>query len=68
LIPKQKASPGRKRNDDRQTLNGLLVVLKTGCTGEDVPRAYGSPATCWRRFYTWSQDGTWGRMLHALLS
>jgi len=44
LIPKQKLGPGRKRNDDRQTLNGILFVLKTGCTWADVPRVHGSPA------------------------
>jgi transposase len=67
-IPKQKPGPGRKRNDDRQTLNGILFVLKSGCTWEDVPRVYGSPATCWRRFCAWSKDGTWERMWRALLS
>jgi transposase len=68
LIPQQKSGPGRKRNDDRQTLNGILFVLKTGCAWEDVPRRFGSPATCWRRFSAWSQDGTWERMWRALLS
>jgi transposase len=68
FIPKQKAGPGRKRNDDRCTLNGVLFVLKTGCTWEDVPRVYGSPATCWRRFRAWSADGTWERMWRTLLS
>lgn len=67
LIPQQKAGPGRKRNPDRQTLNGILVVLKTGCTGEDVPRAYGAPATCWRRFRRWAADGTWEQIWRALL-
>jgi transposase len=62
MIPKQRAGPGRKRNDDRQTLNGILFVWKTGCPWEDVPRAYGSPATCWRRFRAWSADGTWERI------
>ena len=32
LIPKQKSGPGRKPNDERRTLNGILFVLKTGCT------------------------------------
>jgi transposase len=68
LIPKQKGGPGRKRNNDRHTLNGLLVVLKSGCTWEDVPRMYGAPATCWRRFCAWAQDGTWERMWRALRS
>jgi transposase len=68
LIPKQNPGPGRRRNDDRRTLNGILFVLKTGCPWEDVPRAYGSPATCWRRFSAWAQNGTWERMWRALLS
>jgi transposase len=68
LLPKQRPGPGRKRNGDRQTLNGILFVLKTGCTWEDVPRTYGSPATCWRRFRLWSADGTWERIWRTLLS
>src|SRR5262245_5047589 len=68
FIPKQKAGPGRTRHDDRRTLNGILFVLKTGCTGEDVPRIYGSPATCWRRLSAWSANGTWERLWRTLLS
>jgi transposase len=68
LIPKQKRGHGRKRNDDRRPLNGILFVLNTGCTWADVPRVYGSPATCWRRFCTWSKDGTWEHIWRALLT
>ena len=32
FIPKPRAGPGRKRKDHRRTLNGILFVLKTGCT------------------------------------
>lgn len=68
FIPKQRAGPGRKRKDNRRTLNGILFVLKTGCTWGDVPRTYGSPATCWRRFRNWAADGTWEQIWRALLS
>jgi transposase len=68
LIPKQRSGPGRKRHDDRRTLNGILFVLKTGCAWTDVPRIYGSPATCWRRFRHWAADGTWEQIWRALLS
>jgi transposase len=67
FIPRQKPGPGRQRNDDRRTLSGIRFVLKTGCTWEDVPRTYGSPATCWRRFSAWSRDGTWEQLWRALL-
>jgi hypothetical protein len=36
--------------------------------GQDVPRTYGSPATCWRRFRTWAADGTWEQIWRTLLS
>jgi transposase len=68
LIPKQPPGPGRKRADDRHTVNGILFVLKTGCTWEDVPHAYGSPTTCWRRLQAWAADGTWERIWRTLLS
>jgi transposase len=68
LIPKPSPGQGRKRADDRQTLNGILCVLKTGFTWEDVPRAYGSPTTCWRRLQVWTADGTWDGVWRQLLS
>jgi transposase len=67
LIPKQKSGPGRKRNDARLTLNGILYVLKTGCAWVDLPAAYGSDTTCWRRLQQWTADGTWERLWRTLL-
>jgi transposase len=52
LIPQKRAKRGRPRNDNRQTLNGILYVLKTGCAWEDLPREYGSDSTCWRIWRT----------------
>jgi transposase len=34
VIPKKKSKRGRPRKDERQTLNGILYVLKTGCAGK----------------------------------
>jgi transposase len=68
FIPRQKAGPGRKRHDDRRVLNGMLFVLKTDCTWEDVPRAYGSLATRWRRFRSWAAEGAWEQIRRELLS
>src|SRR5918912_3597067 len=68
LLPQQKPGPGRRRADDRRTLNGILHVLKTGCAWEGMPRTYGSPTTGWRRLQTWSQEWIWERIWRALLS
>jgi len=59
---------GRPRLDDRRTLDGVLYALRTGRPWRDIPRQYGSPVTCWRRFAEWQADGTWERVWQALLA
>jgi predicted ATPase/DNA-binding SARP family transcriptional activator/transposase/uncharacterized protein HemY len=66
LIPRR-AKEGRPRSDDRRTLDGILYVLRNGCRWQDLPRCYGSPATCWRRLARWEAGGTWERLTSAFL-
>jgi transposase/quinol monooxygenase YgiN len=66
LLPASKKT-GRPRANDRRTLEGILYVLRTGCRWHDLPAAYGSPVTCWRRFVQWEADGTWEQVWRALL-
>src|SRR6187397_29703 len=68
LLPVQPAGPGRKRNEPRQTLNGILWMLHTGSAWADLPAVYGSDSTCWRWLQQWTADGTWDLIWHALLS
>lgn len=42
LIPAQ-GRMGRPRADDRQVLNGILHVLKSGCRWKDLPRQFSHP-------------------------
>lgn len=56
------AREGRPRADDRRTLGGILYVLRTGSRWQDLPRAYGSHVTCWRRFAEWQASGVWERV------
>src|SRR5512136_605742 len=65
FLPPQ-PSVGRKRADDRRTINGILYVLETGCKWEDMPRRYGSYVTAWRRLRRWSEEGVWFRVLCAI--
>ena len=57
---------GRKRAEDRRTINGILYVLETGCKWEDMPRCYGSYVTAWRRLKLWSEEGVWFKVLCAI--
>jgi transposase len=70
LLPKSRPSPkgGRPRVSDRQTLTGIVFVLKTGIPWQALPKEMncGSGSTCWRRFAEWTKLEIWPN-LHALL-
>jgi predicted DNA-binding transcriptional regulator YafY len=57
---------GRPRSDERQNINGILWVLRTGEKWSDIPSRYGSPATCNTRLKIWKQLGIWDRILQIL--
>jgi transposase len=70
LIPEQQAGPGKPRADDRETLDAILYVASTGCRWEDLDKTdYSySYTTPWRRLRRWEEDGTWKKILDALVS
>ena len=61
LLPRPIANPkgGRPTIDNRQVLEGILWVLRTGARWQDLPDRYPSPATCWRRLRLWEDQGVW---------
>ncbi|GAA2582754.1 IS5 family transposase [Streptomyces tubercidicus] len=61
--------PGRKRIDDRRTLQGVLFVLYTGIQWEFLPQelGFGSGPTCWRRLAEWQAAGVWDELQRVLL-
>ena len=64
LIPKPKVRAdgrGRPWCDDRQVLNGILWILRTGAPWDDLPRRYGKRGTVSSRYYRWRQAGIWER-------
>ncbi len=71
LLPPDRAKPkgGRPRVSDRQTLTGILFVLRTGCPWEYLPQELGcgSGMTCWRRLRDWHTAGVWERIWRVLL-
>jgi transposase len=64
-----RGAPGRSRIGDRETLTGILFILKTGLPWEDLPREMGcgSGMTCWRRLRDWQAAGVWGDLHQELL-
>jgi transposase len=48
---------GRPRVADRDCLEGLLWLLRTGARWQDIPVDLPSGSTCWRRLHEWAGEG-----------
>jgi transposase len=59
LFPRHRPCPegGRPRADDRECLEGILWVLRTGARWRDIPIDLPSGSTCWRRLHDWAVTG-----------
>jgi transposase len=66
--PRRHRHPGRRPIDDRAALAGIVFVLKTGITWNQLPTSLVgcSGVTCWRRQRDWTEAGVWPA-LHELL-
>jgi transposase len=58
---------GHPWNDHRPLVNGILWHLHTGAPWPDTPERYGPWKTVYDRFNRWRKDGTWAKLLDALL-
>lgn len=67
-LPPQKPHTGRPRSDLRKLMNGILYVVTTGCTWQDVPRQYGSKSTVHRFHLYLCEHGTYQEIFNELLS
>ena len=66
LLPSAKTG-GRPRSVDlREVVNGIVYVLRNGCTWRAMPHDLPPWGTVWWYFREWRQDGTWERVHEAL--
>ena len=67
-LPEHPPSPkgGRPRVSDRECLEGILWLLRTGSRWQDIPLDLPSGSTCWRRLQEWAGEGVLAE-LHAVL-
>jgi transposase len=57
---------GKRREDDRRIISGIIHVLQSGCRWRDCPAHYGPPTTVYNRYNRWSQKGIWQYMFREL--
>ena len=58
--------PGRKHEDLRGVVNGILFITRTGCPWRYLPTEYGPWTRVWSQFRRWARNGTWETVLAAL--
>ena len=47
---------GKRREDDRRIISGILHVLQSGCRWQDCPSQYGPRTTVYNRYNRWSKN------------
>jgi transposase len=57
---------GRPRRDEREVMNGVLWILRSGARWCDLPARFPPYQTCHRRFQQWVKEGTLKRVLETL--
>jgi transposase len=65
LLPMDRRGPKPKNN--RQIINGMFYVLRTGSPWRDLPERYGPYTTVYNRFNRWRKAGIWDRLMDAIV-
>jgi transposase len=67
LPAERSGSVGRPWVSHRKVIDGILWVLCSGGRWKDVPAEFGNHKTIYNRFYRWTQEGMWKRIVNRLL-
>ncbi len=64
VLPADRPKPkgGRPRMENRQALNAIFYVLRTGCQWNAIPRSLGASSTVHDRFSEWVEAGVFERL------
>ncbi len=67
LLPGKAGDPGRSGSDNRLFLEAVLWMVRTGAPWRDLPEAFGSWNSVFRRFRRWAQASVFEHVFRALL-
>jgi len=65
---KRKGSVGRPGLPNRQVVNGILFVLRSGCQWKGLKKEwYGASSSLHKRFQTWNEAGLWKKIYRVMM-
>ncbi len=67
FLPGRPGHVGVTAKNNRQFVNGVLWVLRSGVQWKDLPAEYGNWKSVHRRFTRWARAGLWEQIFRALL-
>ncbi len=67
-LPGRVEHVGRTAADNRQFVNGVLWVLRSGARWSDLPERYGKYKSVHTRFMRWARTGVWERLFADLVA
>ena len=66
LLSGKPGDPGRNARDNRNFINAVLWIARTGAPWQDLPERYGKHNTVYKRFSRWAKKGRWQALFEAL--
>ena len=66
LLPGKASDPGCTAADNRQFVEAVLWIARTGSPWRDLPRQFGPWNIVYQRFARWSRRGVWHRIFTQL--
>ena len=66
-LPGRKGLWGGIARDNRNFINAVFWILRTGAPWRDLPPDYGGWCNTHRRFTRWRDKGVWARLLEVLI-
>ena len=67
LLPGGAGKVGGPASDNRQFLNAVFWILRTGAPWRDLPPDYGDWKNTHRRFCRWRDRGVWEKLLDKVI-
>ena len=61
-----KPAPAKAWGDDREFINAVIWISKTGAPWRDLPERFAPWKTVYNRFNAWSKRGAWAKVFKAL--
>ena len=66
VLPGKEGDPGRSGADNRLFVEAVLWIVRTGAPWRDLPAAFGTWSSVWKRLRRWALKGVFERIFEEL--